>query len=171
MLNVFGVDVPVVLGNGDGEAGKLTQPVTLYLTITVLSNAASSIFLNNNPEIPTRGDGSPAEEYSTSSIVSDSGGPTIHTSPDPLLPSSDPLPVEIATPMPDGQAEMSPTEKALIALHRADEAKKPVDRKNKWKGAVSRIKWVMDALHPFAKMAYGMVSAIPENSINATTMS
>ncbi|KAH8987282.1 hypothetical protein EDB92DRAFT_1137838 [Lactarius akahatsu] len=70
--------------------------------------------------------------------------------------------------MPDGQAEMSPTEKALIALHRADEAKKPVDRKNKWKGAVSRIKWVMDAvspiaeLHPFAKMAYGMVSVIPE---------
>ncbi len=52
--------------------------------------------------------------------------------------------------MPDGQAEMSPTEKALIALGRADETKKPIDRKNKWKGAVSRIKWVMDTVSPIA---------------------
>ncbi|KAH9054779.1 hypothetical protein EDB87DRAFT_1688904 [Lactarius vividus] len=121
------VHVPVVLGNGDGEAGKLTQPITLYLTLTVSSNAASSIFPSNPPEIPIRGDGSPAEEYSNPSIVSDSGGPTIHTGPDPLLHSSDPLPVETGTPTPDGQAEMSPTEKALIALHRADGTKKPVD--------------------------------------------
>ncbi len=88
--------------------------------------------------------------------------------------------------MPDGQAETSPTEKAQIALRRADEAKKPIDRKNTWRGAVRRIKWVMDTLspiaevcpisflllfdradfrsqlHPFAKMAYSLVSAIPE---------
>ncbi len=88
--------------------------------------------------------------------------------------------------MPDGRAETSPTEKAQIALDRADEAKKPIDRKNTWKGTVMRIKWVMDTispiaevrtisilllvdpadfrsqLHPFAKMAYSLVSAIPE---------
>ncbi len=54
--------------------------------------------------------------------------------------------------MSDGQAEMSPTEKALIALRHADEAKKPIDRKNKWKGAVSRIKWVMDTISPIAEV-------------------
>ena len=87
--------------------------------------------------------------------------------------------------MPDRQ-EMSPTEKARIALRRADKVKKPIDGANTWKGAVRRIKWVMDTLspiaevsaisilllldradfrsqlNPFAKMAYGMVSAIPE---------
>ncbi len=48
--------------------------------------------------------------------------------------------------MPGGQAEMSPTEKALIAVRLADEAKEPIDRANTWKGAVSRIKWVMDTV-------------------------
>jgi len=54
--------------------------------------------------------------------------------------------------MPDGQAEMSPTEKALIALRRADEAKKPINRKNTWKGAVGRIKRVMDTVSPIAEV-------------------
>ncbi len=54
--------------------------------------------------------------------------------------------------MPDSRAEMLPNEKALIALRRADEAKKPIDRKNKWKGAVSRIKWVMDTVSPIAEV-------------------
>ncbi len=54
--------------------------------------------------------------------------------------------------MPDVRAEMSPTEKALIALRRADEAKKLIDRKNAWKGAVSRIKWVMNAVSPITEV-------------------
>ena len=118
-------------------------------------------------------------------MVPDSGGPAQSSDPEPLLPSPDSLSV-IGTPMLDGQAKTSPTEKAQIALDRADEAKKPIDRKNTWKGAVRRIKWVMDTispiaevrtisilllvdradfrsqLHPFAKMAYSLVSAIPE---------
>ncbi|KAH9029534.1 hypothetical protein EDB84DRAFT_1677068 [Lactarius hengduanensis] len=112
------IDVPVVISNGDGEAGKSTQPVTLYL----------------NDRLLTKGDNSTDE------------GPT------------KPTPV---------QAEMSPVEEALIVLHRADDIKKLIDRRDKWKGAVSRIKRVMDIvspiaeLHPFAKMAYGLVSAIP----------
>ena len=87
--------------------------------------------------------------------------------------------------MPDVQTEMSPSEKAQIALRRADEAKKPIDRADTWNGTISRIKWVMDTvspitevravfilplldwadfcsqLHPFAKMAYDLVSVIP----------
>ncbi len=54
--------------------------------------------------------------------------------------------------MPDDQVEMSPTEKALIALRRADVAKKPIDQMNKWEGAVSRIKWVMDTISPIAEV-------------------
>ena len=58
----------------------------------------------------------------------------------------DPLPVETGSPIPSGQAEMSPTEKARIAVRRADEAKIPIYRKNTWKEAVSRIKLVMDTV-------------------------
>jgi len=128
------------------------QPVTLYITITVSSNMASPIFPNNPPEIPTKGDDSSAEESTRPSIVPDSGGPIQSTATEPHLPSSDPLPVETSTPMPDGQAETSPIKKALIALRRADEAKKPIDRKNTWKRAVSRIKWVMDTVSPIAEV-------------------
>ncbi|KAH9010296.1 hypothetical protein EDB85DRAFT_1297116 [Lactarius pseudohatsudake] len=126
-------DVPVVISNGDGEAGKSTQLVTLYLTIAVSSDATSPIF-SNTPEVLTKGDNSTDEEP---------------TKPTPA------------------QAEMSPVEEARIALHRVDDSKKLIDRRDKWNGAVSRIKRVMDIvspiaeLHPFAKMAYGLVSAIP----------
>jgi len=113
---------------------------------------ASPIFPNNPPEIPTKGDGSPAEGSTKASFAPDSGGPIQSTAPEPLFLSSDPLPVGTGTPMPDSRAEMLPNEKALIALRRADEAKKPIDRKNKWKGAVSRIKWVMDTVSPIAEV-------------------
>ncbi len=85
-------------------------------------------------------------------MAPDSGGPIQFTAPERLLPSSDPLPVETGTPMPGSQAEMSPTEKALISLRRADEAKRPVDRANTWKGAISKIKWVMDTVSPIAEV-------------------
>ncbi len=110
------------------------------------------IIPNNQHGVPTKGDDSPADESTKLSIVVDSGGPIQSTPPEPLLPSSDPLPVEAGTPMPEGQAEMSLTEKALIALHRADEAKKPIERKNTWNGAVSRIKLVMDTVSPIAEV-------------------
>ncbi len=89
-------------------------------------------------------------------MAPDSGVPVQSTAPERLLPSPDPLPVGTGTLMPDGQAEMSPTEKALIAVRRADEARKPIDRANTWKGAVSRIKWVMDTVSQV-----GEVRAIP----------
>jgi len=116
----------------------------------------SPTFPDNPPEIPTKGDDTPAEETTKPSTVPGSGGPIQSSSPEPLLPSPNPLSVEAGTPMAHGQAETSPTEKALNALRRADEATKPIDRKNTWKGAVSRIKWVMDAVSPIAE-----VRAIP----------
>ncbi len=61
--------------------------------------------------------------------------------------------------MAHSQAETSPTEKALIAVRRADEAKKPIDRKKTWKGAVSRIKWVMDTVSPIAEVC--TISILP----------
>ncbi len=91
----------------------------------------------------------------------------------------------MAFPMPHGQAEKLPTE-ARIAVRRADEAMRPIDGSDTWEKAVGRIKWVMDTLspitevraisnwplldwanfhsqlHPFAQIAYGLVSAIPK---------
>ncbi len=148
-LTISCVDVPVFLRNGAGDAGQPSHPVTLYLTITVSADLPPPIIPNNAPEIPTKGDEIPPAEAIKPSMAPDSGGPTAS---EPLLPSSDPLSVETCTPMPDGQAELSPTEKALIALRRADEAKRPIDRANTWEGAISRIKWVMDTVSPIAEV-------------------
>ncbi len=128
----------------------------LYLTITVSANMPLPIIPYNPPEIPTKGDDTLADEATKSSVVPDSGGPIQSTSPERLLSSPDPLSAETDTPMPgpDGQpeAEMSPNEKVLIALRRADEAKKLTDGASTWKGAISRIKWVMDTVSPIAEV-------------------
>jgi len=145
-----------VLSNGDGDAGQSTHPVTLYLTITVSANVPPQIIPNNLPEILTKGDDTPAEEATEPSMAPDSGGPTQSTAPEPLSPSLDPLSVETGTSMQGGRAEMPPIEKAQIALRRADETKEPIDGANTWKGAISRIKWVMDTVSPIAE-----VRAIP----------
>ncbi|KAH9017272.1 hypothetical protein EDB85DRAFT_678770 [Lactarius pseudohatsudake] len=157
-------NVTVDLSHGGGDAGESTQPVTLYLTIIVSGNMASPVSPTDPPRIPTNGDDldSSAEEGTTSSIVSDPGGPIQSTFLGPLSPLSDPLPVETGAPMPDGQVEMLPTERATLRVNEAE------NQVNGWNGAISRIKWVMDTvgpvaeLHPYAKMAYGLVSAIPK---------
>ena len=145
-------DIAYVLSDGDKDVVQSTQPVTLYLTITVRANMSSPIFPDNPPEMPTKGEGTPAEETTNPFMVPDSAGPIQSSAPEPLLPSSDSPSVKTGTPMSDGQAEMSPTGKALIALHRVDEAKKPIDRVNTWKGVVRRIKWVTDTLSPIAEV-------------------
>ncbi|KAH8993513.1 hypothetical protein EDB92DRAFT_413107 [Lactarius akahatsu] len=54
------------------------------------------------------------------------------------------------------------------ALREADGAMKTINLSNKWEGALVRIKWVVDTLgpiaelHPIAKMAHGLLSAIPK---------
>ncbi|KAH8993506.1 hypothetical protein EDB92DRAFT_410865 [Lactarius akahatsu] len=59
---------------------------------------------------------------------------------------------------------VSPVENAL---HDAKNAITTINLSNKWEGTLERIKWVMDTvspvaeLHPIAKMAHGLLSAIP----------
>ncbi len=96
------------------------------------------------------------------------------------------LPGEITASMPpaaDGSAGMSPAKNALL---NADEVMTTIKLSNTWEGALQRIKWVMDIvspvievramsflpifdraefrsqLHPYAKMAYGLLFAIPK---------
>jgi len=97
-------------------------------------------------------DDTPAEETTKPSMIPDSRGPIQSSASDSVLPSPDPLSVEAGTPIAHAQAETLLTEKVLIALRRADEAKKPIDQKNRWKGVVSRIKWVMDTVSPIAEV-------------------
>ena len=152
LLNILHVDFPFALSNGDGEAGQSMQPITLYLTITVSADMASRISPNNPPKILIGGDDSPAEEATKPSMSPDSGSPIQSTAPEPLLPLPDRFSVEIGVPTSHSQAEVSPTEDPVIALRRADEAMRPIDRSNTWEMAVGRIKWVMDTLSPIAEV-------------------
>ncbi|KAH9024628.1 hypothetical protein EDB85DRAFT_2150360 [Lactarius pseudohatsudake] len=152
--------------NGDGGAVRSTQPATLDLTITVSANT-HPINPHDPPDISTKRDDTLADA-AKSSMVPDSGEHFQSTAPEPLLPSPDPLSVETSTPAPDSQAETSTVERARIAFRRAEEAKKPIDGVNTRNGVITRIKWLMDTvspvaeLHPFAKMAYNLISAIPQ---------
>ncbi|KAF8260409.1 hypothetical protein EI94DRAFT_905078 [Lactarius quietus] len=57
---------------------------------------------------------------------------------------------------------------AVDALQTADEAMTALNLSDTWEGALKRIKWVMDTvspvaeLSPYAKMAYGLIFAIPK---------
>ena len=160
------------------------QPITLYLTITVSADMASPILPNNPPKILIEGGVSPAEEATKPSITPDSGGPVRSTASEPLLPLPEHFSVEFGVPTSHSQAEVSPTEGPLISLRRADEAMKPIGRSNTWEMAVGRITRVMDTLSPiaevrvmsfcssftelhsqlspYAKMACGLLLAIPK---------
>ncbi len=110
----------------------------------------------------------------------------VATVPKPLSPM-DHVPSETSTPIPvpNVQAAMSPAENAL---RDADEVTKVINLPSTWEGAVARIKWLMDTvspaaevrhstmsfylmldradfrsqLHPYAKMAFGLLFAIPK---------
>ncbi|KAH9059819.1 hypothetical protein EDB87DRAFT_1577354 [Lactarius vividus] len=130
-------DVPFPLTNSGRPAGQAMQPVTLYLTVTTSTN------MTTHP-------GSTA-------------GADIET-----LSYSKDLPSGITASVPpvaDGSAGISP---AKNALRNADEAMTTIKLSNTWEGALERIKWVMDTvssvaeLHPYAKMAYSLLFAIPK---------
>ncbi len=126
------------------------QPVTLYLTITVSANIPSPIIPNKPPEIPTKGN-TLAEQTTRRSMVPVFGVPIRPAALGPLLPPPGYLPVGTGTLLPHGQAEMSPTEIAQMALRRADKAK-PIDRTKTWERAIGRIKRVMDTVSPIAEV-------------------
>ncbi len=186
------VEVSFVLSNGDGQAGQSVQPVILYLTIAVSPSATSHPISPINPTnaIATEINASPMEQATKSTMAQDSietAPLVVATIPDPLSPSTDHVPIEtsIPIPVPDVRAAVSPAENAL---HDADEATKAINLSSTWEGTVARIKWVMDTvspaaevrhsamsfylmlgradfrsqLHPYAKMACGLLLAIPK---------
>ena len=152
LLNILHVDVPCVLSDGDGKAGQSTEPITLYLTITVSADMASPILPSDPPRTLIEGNDSPAEEATKPTMSPDSGGPIQSTAPEPLLPLPDHFSIEIGVPTSHSQGEVSPTEDPIIALHHADEVMNPMDRSNTWEMAVGRIKWVMDTLSSIAEV-------------------
>ena len=99
------VDVPFALSNGDGQAGQSVQPVMLYLTITVSANATSHPILpiSTTNAIATEVDVSPVEQATKPTMAYDSIVTTpfvVATSPEPLSPPTDHVPIEISTPIP-----------------------------------------------------------------------
>ncbi len=184
------VDLHFVLSNGGGQAGQSVQPVVLYLTITVSANATSHPILpiNATNDIATEVDVLPMEQATKPTTAQDSIETTpfvVATVPEPLSPPMDYVPIDPIPPVPDVRVAVSPAENAL---RDAGEATKAINLPSAWEGAVARIKWVMDTvspaaevchnamsfylvldradfrsqLHPYAKMACGLLLAIPK---------
>ncbi|KAH8994777.1 hypothetical protein EDB83DRAFT_1022581 [Lactarius deliciosus] len=158
-------NISVTLGDGNGQAGQSTAPVTLDFTITVSADGTSP----SDPQmIPTKGDDTPAEDVPQPTMTPDPRGPDPSSAPGHLSHPPDHLPVESSTLMPQDQGETSLVEKPQITLVRVDQVEESIDQSNTWEGAVGRIKWVMDALspvtelHPIAQMAHKVLSVIPE---------
>ena len=78
---------------------------------------------------------------------------TVDVIPHPL-PLSRHQAVEAGNNKPQSREEASPasTKDLRLALDRADQAMKQIDRSNTWEGAVGRIKWMMDTLSPIAEV-------------------
>jgi hypothetical protein len=145
-LNTLCADIPCILENDIEEAARSTQPVTLYITVTIMPPN----LYNSSSGIPTKGENSPAEEATIPGRVQ-------FPVPEHVLPLSHHQSAETGNTMPQSREELSPTgtENPSLPLDRADEAMKrvaPIDRSNTWEGAVVRIKWVMDMLGPFAEV-------------------
>ena len=121
------------------------QPVTLYLTVSVLSRYMTShpgkSDLVGAGEVmrPSMAQGSMTSIRSTIAA----GFKT------PSYPK-DHLPGEVTTSVPPAaDGRMSP---AKNALRNADEAMTTINLSNTWEGALERIKWVMDTVSPVAEV-------------------
>ena len=173
--NVFRADIPCVLGNAIGGAARSTQSVTLYMTVNILPQS-----LHNSPTVR---DDSPAGKATIPERIQ---SPV----PERILPLSHHQLVKAGKTMPQSQEAVShaSTEDPHLALLRADESIKrivSIDGSNTWGKALERIKWVVDTLgpiaevrfvpfcvvgqadlhiqlSPFAKMAHGLLLAIPK---------
>ena len=142
-LNISRADIPCFLEN---DAGRSTQPVTVYITI----NTTPPDLYNSLPRIPTEDDDSPAEETTTP-------GPIQFPTPEHLLPPLHHQRIETGNTTPQSREEVSPTSTTnpRSALISADEALKravPIDPSKTWERALGRIKWVMDTLGPIAEV-------------------
>jgi len=138
-FNISRADIPCVLENGVVEAARLTQPVTLYITVYI---TPPTLYSNPPPSIPTADGSSPAEEAPIPGRIQP---------PSPEHPLHH-QPVEAAK-NPQSREEVSPTANDIRpALAQADRAMKRMDRLNTWQGAIGRVKWVMDTMGPIAEV-------------------
>jgi hypothetical protein len=183
-LSTLDVELDIILSH---DGGHSTEPVTLFLKITVSPDASPSLTAPVNTEIHTaihvdnppvvEGNGAPP----TIQVNGETTQPAVVTP--PLLPLSrtSDLPIESSTsvlPASDSQTEMP-----RIALRRAEEA---VNTMGTWGSAVGVVKQVMDAvspissvcpnpfclffaestpilqLHPYASLAWSLLSKMPE---------
>ena len=117
-----------------------THPVTLHIKL----NITPPNLHNSPPSIPIEDVDSPAEEATVPGHIQ---SPT----PEQILPLSHHQPVEAAN---NKSQEVSAAidKNPRLALKKADQAMKRMDRLNTWKGAVGRVKWVMDTLSPIAEV-------------------
>ncbi|KAH9074718.1 hypothetical protein EDB83DRAFT_2515581 [Lactarius deliciosus] len=136
-------EFPFVLTNSDRMADQSIEPVMLYLTVIVSPNSTSSPAFAANLRPTEVGDlpsGEATRLPSEAQVSTNTTRSTVTTG----------------------------SETAENALQDADEAITTINLSNTLEGALERIKWVMDAvssvaeLHPYAKMAYGLLFAIPK---------
>src|SRR6266702_1448280 len=178
-------------GNGQAGRSVQPVILYLTITVSANATSHPILPINPNNTIATEVDVLPMEQAAKPTMAQDSietSPSVVATVPEPLSPPTDPVPIETNTPIPpvpNVRVAMSPVENAL---HDADEATKAIDLPSTWEGAVARIKWVMDTvspvaevrhsaksfclmldradfrsqLHPYAKMACGLLLAIPK---------
>jgi hypothetical protein len=84
------LDISIVLGHGNGQAGQPAQPITVNLSVTVSANMTST---RTPPKVPTEG------EY-TQARASDSREPDRRIAPEPIQTQS-------GAPTSQSQADMS----------------------------------------------------------------
>jgi hypothetical protein len=133
-----------VLGNGVGGAARSTQPVTLHLRV----NITPPTLYNGTSSMPTVDGSSPAEEVPIPGRIQP-------PSPEHSLPLSHHKLVEAGNDKPQSREEApsTSTKDPFPALDRADQAMKQMDRLDSTlKGAIGRVKWVMDTLSPIAEV-------------------
>jgi hypothetical protein len=168
------------------DGGHSTEPVTLFLKITVSPNASPALTapVNTVNNIAIDLDIPPVVEGNAAAPTVQDNGESIQPAvvTPPLLPLSgiSDLPIESGTSV--RPASDSQTEIPGIALRRAEEA---VNTMESWGIAVGIVKQVMDAvgpiasvcpklffffagltfvlqLHPYASLAWSLLSKIPE---------
>ena len=129
-----------------------THPVTLHIKLNITPPSLH----NSPPSIPIEDVDSPAEEATIPGHIQ---SPT----PEQILPLSHHQPVEAGNNKPQ-EVSTTSAKNPRLALKRADQAVKRMDLSNTCKGAVGRIKWVMDTLRPIAE-----VRVIPSMSLAELT--
>ena len=155
------VDVPFALANGDIKTGQLIEPITLYLTF-VVANTASPVLPIDATNLQSTEANALTPREATNSVAQDPADTvrsTVVTERGTFTPPTHNL-NRPSTPMSsvaDPRADLPSAENALEIANKAMTAIKLLDT---WEGALGRIKWVMDTVSPVAEVRYGVLSAI-----------